>query len=163
MRRFIPAAGLLLAGGAALLVLVDRGRCQDWPQWRGPNRDGAVHGVTVPAKWPTSLTEEWKVEVGEGYSSPVVADGKVIVFARQKNDEVLLCFDLAGGKELWRSEPYPAPFKAGPAAPGDIKPRATPTIAGGRVFTHGVGGIVSCLDASTGKLLWRKDCKGGPV
>jgi RNA polymerase sigma factor (sigma-70 family) len=135
----------------------------DWPQWRGPNRDGVVHGVTVPKHWPKALKEEWRVPVGEGYSSPVVADGHVIVFTRQKDDEVVLCLDVVSGKEVWRSEPCPAPYVPGPAARGNNKPRSTPAIAGGRVFTFGVGGILSCLDAGTGKLLWRKDSKQYPV
>jgi outer membrane protein assembly factor BamB len=130
----------------------------DWPQWRGPNRDGVVEGVKAPEKWPEKLTEEWKVEVGEGIASPVVVEGKVYVFTRQKEHESLRCLDLATGKETWRSKPYPAPFTPHLAAAGFRKyPRSTPTVAEGRVFTLGVSGILSCLAARTGKLLWRKD------
>jgi outer membrane protein assembly factor BamB len=131
----------------------------DWPQWRGPNRDGVVPDVKVPRTWPRALQEEWKVTVGEGVASPVVAGGKVFVFARQKEDEVVLCLDLAG-KELWRSEPYPAPYTRG-AGEGNINigPRSTPAVAGGRVYTYGMTGVLSCLDAGTGKILWRRECK----
>jgi RNA polymerase sigma factor (sigma-70 family) len=130
----------------------------DWPQWRGPNRDGVVHGVKVPAKWPRSLREEWQAPVGGGISSPVVVGSNVYVFTREKEDEVVVCLDLASGKEKWRSQPYPAPFEPHPAATGFGKyPRSTPTVAGGRVFTFGVSGVLSCLDASTGKLLWRQN------
>jgi RNA polymerase sigma factor (sigma-70 family) len=131
----------------------------DWPQWRGPNRDGVVHGRTAPAKWPRTLKEEWQAPVGKGVASPVVAGGKVYVFTRNKDDaEVLWCLDLQGGKELWRSEPVPAPYKVGPGeGTADDRPRSTPVVAGGRVFTLGMTGILSCLDAKTGKLLWRKD------
>jgi RNA polymerase sigma factor (sigma-70 family) len=132
---------------------------RDWPQWRGPNRDGVVHGVTVPKQWPRTLTEEWQVHVGEGYASPVLVGDRIYVFTRQKDDEVMLCLALATGKELWRSESYPAPWQPGPGAPGDKKPRATPTVAGGRVFTLGASGILSCFDATTGKLHWRKDTR----
>jgi RNA polymerase sigma factor (sigma-70 family) len=133
----------------------------DWPQWRGPNRDGVVHGVTVPAKWPRTLKEEWQVAVGKGVASPVVAGGSIYVFTRQKDDaELLWCLDLQSGKENWRSEPYPAPYKVGPGeGNADDRPRSTPAVAEGRVFTLGMTGILSCLDARTGKLLWRKDTR----
>ena len=114
----------------------------------------APHGVTVPKHWPKTLKEEWKVTVGEGYSSPALVGSSVFVFSREKDAEVVRCLDVADGKEIWRSEPCPAPCKPGPAAPGDIKTRATPTVAGGRVFTLGVNEILSCFDARTGKELW---------
>jgi outer membrane protein assembly factor BamB len=149
----------LAAALAAWLFLAAPGLSQDWPQWRGPNRDGVVHGVKVPAQWPRTLTEEWKVEVGEGVASPVLVGGKVYVFARQKENELVLCFDLTG-KEQWRSEPYPAPYKRG-GGEGiiSIGPRSTPAVADGRVYALGMTGILSCLDAATGKLLWRRECK----
>src|SRR5262245_12331288 len=140
------------AGLVTFLSLSALGVCADWPQWRGPNRDGVIHGVKVPDKWPETLQEEWKVPVGEGYASPVVVGGNVYVFTRQKEDEVVLCFEVASGKEVWRSEAYPAPYKPGPGAPGDTKTRATPAVDLGRVFTLGVGEILSCWDAKTGKL-----------
>ncbi|HZT79861.1 MAG TPA: sigma-70 family RNA polymerase sigma factor [Gemmataceae bacterium] len=132
----------------------------DWPQWRGPNRDGVVHGAAAPAKWPWALTEEWKVAVGPGVASPVVVGDRVYLLTRQKDDEFVLCLDLPSGKENWRSEPYPAPYKAGPGeGTADDRPRSTPAVADGRVFTLGMTGIFSCLDARTGKLLWRKDTR----
>jgi RNA polymerase sigma factor (sigma-70 family) len=135
----------------------------DWPQWRGPNRDGVVHGVTAPAKWPKTLTEEWQVEVGKGVASPVVVGGNVYVFTRQEdNHEVVWCLDLRSGKQIWRSKPYPAPYKPGggeDSATADQRPRSTPAVAGGRVYTLGMSGVLSCLDARTGGLLWRKEFK----
>jgi outer membrane protein assembly factor BamB len=157
MRNLVRTACFVLGVAATYLVPVASGLSQDWPQWRGPNRDGVVHGVTVPKTWPRALTEEWQAPVGEGVASPVVVGGSVYVFTRQKDDEVARCLDLAGGKEIWRSEPYPAPFKPGPGDAFSIGPRSTPAVAGGRVFTLGISGILSCLDARTGKLLWRKD------
>jgi outer membrane protein assembly factor BamB len=160
---------ILMGKGAAVLALVPlllctgRSRAReekavDWPQWRGPNRDGVVHGVTVPRKWPKALTEEWNVEVGEGIASPVVQGGNVYVFTRQNDAEVVRCLDLQGGAEKWQSRPYPAPFQPHPAAAAFGKyPRSTPTVAGGRVYTFGVSGILSCMDAGTGRLHWRKD------
>jgi outer membrane protein assembly factor BamB len=149
-------------GLAAALLLTTAALSQNWPQWRGPNRDGVVHGVKVPATWPNSLTEEWKVEVGEGVASPVVAGKSVYLFTRQKDDELVLCLDVSSGKEKWRSEMYPAPYQWWPGDKTSNGPRSTPTVAGGRVYTAGVSGVLSCLDAATGKLLWRKQSKNAP-
>jgi outer membrane protein assembly factor BamB len=145
---------------AAQFYPVTSGLSQDWPQWRGMNRDGVVHGVTAPKQWPKTLKEEWNTTVGEGVSSPVVVGGKVYVFARQKDNELLLCLDLASGKELWRSQPYPAPYKRG-AGEGNLSigPRSTPTVADRKVYTLGMTGILSCFDALTGAVCWRKECK----
>jgi outer membrane protein assembly factor BamB len=151
-----------LGVAATQLLAVSSAYSQDWPQWRGPNRDGVVHGVKVPAKWPSTLTEEWKAEVGEGYSSPVVVGSNVFVFGRQKDDEAVVCFDVHTGKVIWQSEPCPAPWKPGPGAPGDRKTRSTPAVAAGRVYTLGASGILSCFDAATGKLLWRRESKQLP-
>jgi RNA polymerase sigma factor (sigma-70 family) len=136
----------------------------DWPQWRGPQRDGVVQGATVPAKWPAALTEEWKVSVGKGVASPVVVGGKVYLLTRLKNDDELVqCLDLRGGKEIWRSVAYPALYKVGPGeGNADDRPRSTPAVAGGRVFTLGMTGILSCFDARAGRLLWRKDTRYAP-
>jgi RNA polymerase sigma factor (sigma-70 family) len=158
----------LLPGQAAEQRVADKGERQTqvreetgfWPQWRGPNRDGIVHGVTVPAKWPETLKQEWQVEVGAGVASPVVAGGKVYVFTRHNEDEVVRCLDLLSGKESWRSAPYPAPYKQG-AEERNVStgPRATPSVAGDRIYTRGISGILSCLNARTGALLWRQSCK----
>jgi outer membrane protein assembly factor BamB len=169
MRNFVRTACLFLGRLAVLLLPVATVLAQDWPQWRGPNRDGVVHGVTVPAKWPRTLKEEWRVTVGEGVSSPVVAGGKVYVFTRQRDDEMVLCLDIATGTVNWRSEPYRAPYQWWPGEGTFSKgPRSTPTVAEGRIYTAGVRGVLSCLDAKTGKLLWRKESKerppyGGPA
>src|SRR5438067_12610162 len=103
------------AGVLALAFLHAPGLAADWPQWRGPNRDGVVHGVKVPETWPKALKEEWRAEVGEGVASPVLAGDNVYVFTREKKGrdvesgaetgfEVVRCLDLASGKERWRSE-----------------------------------------------------------
>lgn len=128
---------------------------QDWPQWRGVNRDSKVSGFKVPATWPTDLQQTWKVTVGTGDATPVLSGNKIYLNSRQGDQETVLCLDASTGKELWKSQ-YPSMAVTGPAAshPG---PRATPAIADGKVVTFGAAGILSCLDAKTGKLLWRKD------
>jgi RNA polymerase sigma factor (sigma-70 family) len=135
----------------------------DWPQWRGPNRDGIVHGVKAPETWPKTLTEEWSVPVSDGYSCPVVVGDRAFVFTRDKDCEQVLCVDVNTGKEVWKSEPYPAPYRFWPGE-GDLMkgPRSTPTAAGGRIYTAGVSGVISCFDAGTGTLVWRKPSVDAP-
>lgn len=130
---------------------------QDWPQWRGPNRDGKVAGFAVPAIWPKQFTQKWKVSVGGGVdSTPALVGDKLYVFARQGADETTLCLDAATGKELWKDS-YACPAVTGPSQAIHSGPRSSPAVANGKVVTLGVTGIVSCLDAAGGKLLWRKD------
>ncbi len=132
-------------------------QAQDWPQWRGPNRDGKVSGFTPPATWPAQFTQKWKVNVGLGAdSTPALVGDRLYVLARQGTDETILCLDAATGKELWQDK-YACPAVSGPAAPLHSGPRSSPAVAGGKVVVLGVTGIVSCLDAASGKLLWRKD------
>lgn len=144
-----------------ILIFTAYSNAQDWPQWRGINRDGNISAFKTPSTWPTELHPEWKITVGFGDAGPVLVGNKLYVFTRQGNDEVLLCLDAASGKELWQNK-YPAIEVTGPAAthPG---PRSTPVVADGKIVTLGVGGVLSCLDASGGKLLWRKENPSGQV
>ena len=91
------AAGLT---GAAVFA-------QDWPQWRGPNRDGKVTGFTAPAAWPKELAEKWRQKVGEGDATPALVGDRLYVFTRQDANEVLSCLNAADGKEIWHKS-YPA-------------------------------------------------------
>jgi len=128
---------------------------QDWPQWRGPQRDGRVTGFVAPEAWPKELSLKWRASVGAGDATPALVGDRLYVFARQGANEVVLCMNAADGKEVWRSA-YAAQAVTGPAArhPG---PRSSPAVADGKVVTLGVGGVLSCLDAATGKVVWRKD------
>jgi outer membrane protein assembly factor BamB len=143
--------------GCVLLIAASSLGAQDWPQWRGPNRDNKVVGFTAPATWPTELKQQWKVTVGKGESSPVLMDGKIYVFGRQGGDEVTQCLDAATGKELWKDK-YAADAVTGAAAkhPGT---RSTPAAGEGKVCTLGVAGVVTCLDAASGKLAWQHKTK----
>ena len=130
---------------------------QDWPQWRGPNRDAKVSTAFVPSAWPRTLKEEWKVPVGVGHASPVVANGKIYVFARQGEEEVLLALDAVTGKEIWRSS-QPIAYQMHEAATGHGKgPKSTPLVYKGNIYTFGISGVLSAHDARTGKLKWRQD------
>jgi outer membrane protein assembly factor BamB len=102
--------------------------------------------------------------VGLGDASPVLVGDKVYAFTRQGDDEVILCLDAANSKELWKDK-YGAVAVTGAAAKvggGHPGPRGTPVVAEGKICTFGVGGVLSCLDASSGKVMWRKDSKARP-
>ncbi len=143
------------------ILLVGLVSAQDWPQWRGANRDGKATGFTAPATWPKELKSQWKVAVGPADSTPALVGDKLFVFTRDGAEEAILCLNAADGKEIWRDK-YPAIAPTGGAArhPG---PRSSPTVVEGKVVTLGVGGTVSCLDAASGKVLWRKDDAAGSV
>ena len=142
--------------GCAFLVSANCVVGQDWPQWRGPNRDGKVSGFKAPEKWPSALTQKWKATVGSGDSTPALVGGKIYVFARQETDEVTLCLNATDGKEVWRDK-YEAQTISGPAARDHSGPRSSPTVGEGKVVTLGIAGVLSCLDAQTGSVVWRKD------
>ena len=153
-----PSQSTTAGATAAATVAPAAAVTADWPQWRGPNRDGSVPGAVAPRAWPKELREQWRVTVGVGHSSPVVSEGRVFQFARQGDDEVLTAFDAATGKQLWQSEPSRVDYEMNPAARGHGKgPKSTPVIAAGRVFTLGITGVLSAHDAKTGRLVWRKD------
>jgi outer membrane protein assembly factor BamB len=128
---------------------------QDYPQWRGRDRNGDAIGFRVPDSWPGALTRRWRVEVGEGYAAPLVVGDTVFVFARRGDEEVLAALEAATGAERWRSG-YRAPYRPTKSTIAHGSgPKATPLFHEGRLFTQGVSGIVAGFDARTGKLLWR--------
>lgn len=145
-RHAVFLAGLAACAGA-----------EDWPQWRGPHRDGVATGFTEPKTWPEKLQLKWKVEVGEGHSSPVVADDKIYIHTRRGEREVVACLRPESGQPIWQ-EAYTAPYTMNPAAAGHGKGvKSTPVVAGGRIYTFGINGTLSCFDAKTGKPQWRKE------
>jgi outer membrane protein assembly factor BamB len=128
---------------------------QEWPQWRGINRDSKVTGFKAPTAWPAELIQDWKVTVGFGDATPVLVENKIYLNTRQGDQEVVLCLDASTGKELWKTQ-YPSVAVTGPSTshPG---PRSTPAVANGKVVTFGATAILSCLDATSGKVVWRKE------
>ncbi len=130
---------------------------EDYPQWRGRNRDGSASAFTEPKSWPETLTRKWTVHVGEGYATPIVVGNTVYSFTRRGDDEVMAALDASTGKELWHTS-YEAPYEpGGPAAAHGAGPKATPAFHDGKLFTLGISGIVAAFDASSGELLWRTD------
>ena len=161
--RVVLAVLTALAAGVADVVSQAQHKpaaaSTDWPQWRGPKRDGSV-GAALPAQWPESLTKRWETTVGTGHASPVVSGHRVVVIAREGDEEIVRALDVASGKEIWRAA-YPAPYIVNSAAhlhgPG---PKSTPAVDGGRVFTLGIGGILSAFDLASGTLIWRVPAPG---
>jgi len=150
MLRKIITIGFLLS-----CVVVANG--QDWAQWRGPNRDGVVTNFNAPAAWPETLKLIWKTPVGSGYSSPIVSQNKAWVFSRKDETEVISCLDLKTGKVLW-SQSYGVPFKQNQYATEMGRgPHSTPVLYQGKLYTLGVNAVLSCFDANTGAVKWRKD------
>jgi outer membrane protein assembly factor BamB len=141
----------------------------DWPQWRGPQRDGVWRESGVIDEIPESgLPVKWRVEVGLGYSGPAVADGKVFVADYQKQSgelrnsaggvteltgqERLLCLDEKTGEEIWKAayeQPYRVSYAGGP--------RCTPTVDGDRVYFLGAEGRLGCYNTANGDEVWSKD------
>jgi outer membrane protein assembly factor BamB len=144
---------------AAIVVCGSVVSAQDWNQWRGPARNGTVTAAATP-KWPAApqgWKRAWRVDVGEGYSSPVVAAGRAFVHSRRDPDELVTAIDLATGKVLWQQK-YATPFNKNQYATKMAKgPHATPLVIGDRVFTLGGMAVLSAWNAQTGTLVWRKD------
>jgi formylglycine-generating enzyme required for sulfatase activity/outer membrane protein assembly factor BamB len=140
------------AGGAVALPAGE-----DWPRWRGPRGDGTWHGPRLPDHWPQGGPRRlWRQPVGGGHAGMVVAGARVYVTDHQKTPqerERVLCFDAATGRPAWSFD-YPVHYGSLEYANG---PRATPTVADGRVYTLGALGHLRCLDAATGKLVWSAD------
>lgn len=141
-------------------VIVGQSRSADWPQWRGPNRDGSVLSFTPPRVWPERLNQKWKVEVGLGHATPLVVANRIYMFSRRGENEVMAALDADSGKVLWQTG-YPAQFTMDrAAAPHGQGPKSTPAFAGGKVYAIGMTGIVTAFDAATGKQLWQKPAPG---
>ena len=125
----------------------------DWPQWLGPKRDGGTLETVEP--WKDAPKPLWQAKVGYGYSTPVVVSGRVFVHARVngKDREEMIAFDAGSGKELWRTAYDRAPY----SSVLNTGPQATPTVSGGRIYGFGITGVLSCFEASSGKLQWTVD------
>lgn len=140
--RFAPLF-LLLAASPAF--------ADDWPQWRGPQRNGISAETGWLDAWPEAGPPvAWRAEVGTGFSSFAVAGGRVFTLGNAEHVDTLFCLDAAKGTELWKHS-YPSDlgdrfFEGGPTS--------TPTIEGDRVYILGRWGDAFCLEAATGKVLW---------
>jgi outer membrane protein assembly factor BamB len=140
-----------------LLLNLVSAKTQEWNQWRGANRDGIVSNFSAPNVWPKTLAQKWRVNIGSGYSSPIISQSMAYVHTRREEQEFVSCIDLKTGKIVW-SQSYAAPFAKNQYAVKMGKgPNSTPIIYAGNIYTLGVTGILSSFEAKTGKLKWRKD------
>jgi outer membrane protein assembly factor BamB len=137
----------------ALLLFCPLAGAAEWPQWLGPTRDGVSPETVAP--WKGDLKVVWKQPVGEGNSSPIVAGGRVFIHAKvkDKDQEEVTAFDAKTGKEQWRTS-YPRTAITTLFGNG---PRATPAVAGDRVYTFGLTGVLTCFDTANGKQVWQID------
>lgn len=133
------------------------GPTKDWPQWRGPNRDGVALDTPILADWPADgPTKRWEAKVGEGFASMAVARGRVFTIFQDGANESVVAWDAESGREIWRHSVAYA-FK-------DDKgngPRSTPSIDGELLYVIGANGNMRCLRAFTdqphGELVWSKE------
>jgi outer membrane protein assembly factor BamB len=132
-------------------------RAADWPQFLGPDRNGISRETNLTTSWPADgPVVKWKKSVGAGFSGPVVADGRLILFHRKADKEILDCFDAKTGGDIWHFE-YPTAYQDDFGF--DDGPRASPCVADGKVYAMGAEGFVHCLDAKTGREIWSVNCK----
>ncbi|HSE21652.1 MAG TPA: PQQ-binding-like beta-propeller repeat protein [Pyrinomonadaceae bacterium] len=147
--RVLPVVALL-----AFFAFQVAAQSTDWPQWRGPNRDGISKETGLLKSWPANGPAMlWKAKgAGNGYSSFAVANGKLYTMGLRGDREFIVAFDVATGKELWATQ-------HGGAYRNDRGdgPRGTPTVDGDRLYALGGNGDLSCLDARTGKVFWSKN------
>ncbi|MGH9868971.1 MAG: PQQ-binding-like beta-propeller repeat protein [Candidatus Polarisedimenticolia bacterium] len=152
-RRHVPFLVLLLV----MAALMSAGRAADWPQWRGPNRDGVAAGVGLPAKWPEKLTRRWSVPVGEGHATPVLSGDRVLVHSREGDNEAARSLKLADGSTVW-TRSWPVPYQMHSAATGHGKgPKSSPAFIGGTFYTLSINGTLNALDPDTGQIRWTRE------
>ncbi|MEX2285436.1 MAG: PQQ-binding-like beta-propeller repeat protein [Planctomycetaceae bacterium] len=146
------------------LILAGSLQADDWPQWRGPNRDGQWNETGILEAFPPGgLTVRWRAPVRVGVSTPIVVRGRVYItdteLVRPKAHERLHAFDEATGQSLWtyaNDVDYPD-WAYDEASP--LGPRATPIYQDGKIFTMGPFGNVCCVDALKGETVWKKDLR----
>jgi len=134
----------------------------DWPQWRGPNRDGVWTESGILTSFPSAgLVPKWKAPVGFGYSSPIISDGMLflsdLVVEKQRVRERVLCFNASSGKRVWLNE-HDASAPDWFFTPEQMRgPGSTPIIHNNRLYALGMFYLLTCLDARTGNVLWKHD------
>jgi outer membrane protein assembly factor BamB len=127
----------------------------DWPQFLGPERDGVYRGPALAESWPAGGPRVlWKKEVGQGFSGPVVTQGRVILFHRVSDQEVVESFEARTGNPQWRYA-YPTSYRDDFGF--DAGPRAVPVVANDIVYTFGAEGQLHAVSLTSGKRIWSED------
>jgi len=157
--RFRFCTGFMLFLVLSLGVCMPVADADDWPQWGGPNRDLVWRETGIVKTLPTTglLPRVWSVPIGEGYSGPAVADGRVYITDYMRRNgrnstERVICLDAESGIHRWIHE-----YKAVYTVSYPNGPRSTPVVDGDRVYTIGAIGDMFCFNAKTGKVLWQKN------
>ena len=152
MTKKKTAVGLLAAG-----YLLSTALAEDWPQWQGPQRNAISKETGLLKEWPKDGPPlAWRVKgLGGGDSAPSIAAGKIFGMANRSADEVVWALSERDGKEVWVSRLGPA-FEQRGMPQGKEGPGCTPTVDGERLYVIGLGGGLSCLQVSDGKILWQK-------
>lgn len=134
-------------------------RPTDWPEFRGPRRDGVVaRGPKLSRDWKARPPRQvWKQPCGEGWGSFAISGNLVVTLEQRGGNEAVVAYDAATGHERWKHE-----YKARFWEPlGGLGPRSTPTISGGNVYSLGAAGDLTCLNARTGERIWHANILGG--
>jgi len=140
-------------------VLVPICSAADWPNWRGTHYDGISRETGLLKSWPKEGPGIlWEGKLTGGYSSVVVAGGRVFTQMKDNKEEVILCLDAETGKQLWEYR-YPCDYADHPSLDKRFLtgPKTTPAVDGDRVYNLGNTGLFHCLDVKTGKLIWKRD------
>ena len=146
---------MLFRTAPALLVAALTLAASDWPRFLGPNGDGTSPETGLVDRIPsTGLPVVFDLQVGTGYAGPSIRGGKLALFHRLENTEVLQVLDAASGKPVWRHA-YPTAYRD-PYGYNN-GPRSAPLLTTNRVYTFGAEGKLTCLDLATGAELWQRD------
>src|SRR5437899_1891743 len=150
--RLSSAIGICLAAASGTFVFAS-----DWPQILGPTRDAVYDGPALAQEWPREGPPlVWKLEVGEGYSNPIVGEGRLVICHRIGDELIVDCLDPKSGSSHWRFK-HLMKFQDG--AYFDSGPRPTPAIHDGKVFVQNTDGYLVCLDLKDGRKCWSHNTK----